>query len=275
MPQDKDMKRLVRSRMQQTGERYTQAKAALDKRAHVVVRNELHRQWVEWLGDKSKLHEAFEVLKALPESELLLLAVEGAAHPNWRVRRGSCRLLDDLTITPDSLMALERCLEDPEPRVRRAALHTLSCQHCKPEGCVVDQRAIFERMIHDRNRRVREGIVGTLGWTAHGQWSLDLLIKVAADDPSAHLRDLARRGIERMELMRRTNRERQLLPAELRMKTERHRGKWVSISQGRIIATGWGHRHLERAAGRHGYTDVRVYWVEDDENRFGPIDAEP
>lgn len=275
MPQDKDLKRLVRLRMQQTGERYTQAKTAVDNRAEPAAGNALHRQWVTWLGDKSRQQEGFRLLKALPDDELRPLAVAGASHDNWRIRRGCCRLLDDLAITADSLAALETCLEDPEPRVRRAALHTLSCQHCKPEGCVLDQRAIFERMITDRNRRVREGIVGTLEWTAKGGWQRDLLVKVAQNDPSVHLRATAQKGLNRIELMRRTNRERQELPPDLRAKTERHQGKWVSISGGRIIATSWGHGVLERAARRHGRTDARIYWVEDDENRFPDGEAQP
>lgn len=273
MPQDKDLKRLVRSRMQETGERYTQAKAALDNRARPDGIDPLHRQWVEWLGDKTKLHEAFRLLEGLPHDEIRALAIAGASHQNWRVRRGCCRLLDDLAITPESLAVLERGLQDPEPRVRRAAMHTLSCQECKPEGCVVDSRSIFERMAGDRNRNVRKMVLTSL-WSVKGPWVEDLLRRFL-DDPSAGLREKARREVDRLELMRRTNRERQKLPPDLLAKTERHRGRWVGIRDGRIVGVGGQMRTIQRAELRRGQTDLHVYWVDNAESHFPGEEAQP
>src|SRR5262249_19586286 len=47
---------------------------------------------------------------------------------------------------PVPLVHLWRALDDPDLRVRRSALHTLSCQHCKPSGCAPEVQPLFERM---------------------------------------------------------------------------------------------------------------------------------
>ena len=53
----------------------------------------------------------------------------------------------------------------------------------------------------------------------------------------------------------------QLVTPELVNKTERHPGKWVAISDGRIIDAGGHYRAMERTARKHGHDDVRTYWV--------------
>lgn len=263
MPQDKDLKRLVRARMAETGERYTAAKAVLDNRQRELPPEPPYVEWVEALAHVDGMHAAFARLKALPSDVLVGLAVTGTHHRDWRVRRSCCRLLDDLAFTPESLAALQRCLDDDEPRVRRAALHTLACQHCKPEGCVVDVRSVFERMVDDPSRKVRSMVVGPLTWSTDEPWALELLRHVARSDRSEALRVAAESGIESIEQKRSTDRERRHLPPDLVAKTDRHPNKWVAISGGRIVDVGWGASAaaLERAADRQGRRDVRYYWV--------------
>lgn len=262
MPKDKDLKRLVRARVAETGERYTTARAALVTRDPSAVDD---RKWhlVEGLGDPTTLHRSYEELKALPPDVLRPLTIAGTGHSNWRVRRGCCRLLDDLDFSSESYAALARCLDDPEPRVRRAAVHSLSCEHCKPDGCEVDPRPALERGARDPNRRVREMAVGPLTWGPRGRepWALRLLERVAADDPSPKLRQLARDALNRAELMARTDRERQELNSVLVKKTQRHTGKWVAIHDGRIVDAGRSSHAIRRAMNRRGYEDARIYWV--------------
>src|SRR5262249_57015276 len=116
--------------------------------------------------------------------------------------RASCRLLEDMAFTPASLAALQRALDDPEPRVRRSALHTLSCQHCKPSGCALEVQPLFERMARDPSRRVREAVLNPLGWQRHGPWAERLVEYMAVNDPSEKLREhaqgiLAGKALER------------------------------------------------------------------------------
>jgi hypothetical protein len=260
MPQDKDIKRLVRARMAETGERYTQAKAAVDTRSRSIDGQSRYQAWVDALGSNETRAAAYQSLKALPDDVLRTLAAHGTTHENWRIRRGCCQLLDDLAFATESLAALERCLDDPEPLVRRAALHSLSCQHCKPEGCEVDSRSVFERMATDPSRKVRKMVVTGL-WVRDGDWVKPLLQRMVDGDPSDYVRDLARSSIERIERARRSDAERRLLPPDLVAKTERHRGRWVAISEGRIVGAGNRFRALSRRQRRGLKSDVREYWV--------------
>jgi hypothetical protein len=260
MPQDKDFKRLVRTRMAATGEPYTKARSALDTRARDQRRDE-RTGWVDAMAEPATYHEAYRRLKLLSADVLLPLAVEGTLHSDWRIRRGMCRLLDDLAFTDESFAALVRCADDPEPRVRRAAVHSLGCQHCKPDGCVVDVKSVFERALKDPSRKVRQMAVGPLLYGIVEDWRTDLLHQIVSTDPSPILRRWAHLRLEELEFKRQSDVDRRQLPPDLVTKTERHPGKWVAISHGRIIDAGGHYRAMERTARKHGHDDVRTYWV--------------
>ena len=238
MPVDKDLKRLVRARMAATQENYTTARAALAPelpRVPTVERVDL-RALVSQLADPATARPAAATLKAQPPERLVPALVAGLESPEWRVRRSCCRLLDDVDFTPESLRALEGALDDPDPRVRRAALHTLSCQHCKPSGCALEIRPLFERMARDPSRRVREAVLYPLGWQRHGPWAERLVEQMAANDPSDQLREHARRILERRAFERAADAERRRLPECLRRKTERHPYQWVALDSERLVA---------------------------------------
>ena len=235
MPVDKDLKRLVRARMAATNENYTTARAAL---VPGVPRADL-RSLVSQLADLATAGSAETTLKAQPPERLLPALVAGLEMPEWRVRRSCCRLLDDLDFTPESLAALRRALDDRDPRVRRSALHTLSCQHCKPSGCALEVQPLFERMARDPSRRVREAVLNPLGWQRHGAWAERLVEYIAANDPSEKLRDNARRALAGRALERAADAERRRLPERLRLKTERHPFQWVALDGERLVAGSW------------------------------------
>jgi hypothetical protein len=74
-------------------------------------------------------------------------AIEGLRHAEWRVRRTSARLLDRVELTAESAAGLTRALDDEHPQVRRQAVRALSCDQCKPRGCVVDVRPVVLRIL--------------------------------------------------------------------------------------------------------------------------------
>jgi hypothetical protein len=235
MPVDKDVKRLVRARMAATNENYTTVRAAL---VPAVPRVDL-RALVSQLADPATAGPAAATLKARPPDRLVPALVAGLESREWRVRRSCCRLLDDLDFTPESLAALQRALDDPDPRVRRSALHTLSCQHCKPSGCALEVQSLFERMARDRSRRVREAVLNPLGWQRHGPWGERLVEYMAANDPSEKLRDNARGILAGKAFERAADAERRCLPERLRLKTERHPFQWVALDGERLVAGSW------------------------------------
>ena len=60
-------------------------------------------------------------LARLPEPERRAAAIEGLQHGSWRVRRTCAQLLDRVDLTPESVAALTRALDDEHPQVRRKA----------------------------------------------------------------------------------------------------------------------------------------------------------
>jgi HEAT repeat protein len=54
----------------------------------------------------------------------------GLSNPNPLIRRSCCELLDHWP-DPDGLPGLEALLSDSDADVRRAAAHTLTCEHCR------------------------------------------------------------------------------------------------------------------------------------------------
>jgi hypothetical protein len=235
MPIDKDLKRLVRARMAATKENYTTARAALVPDRPTVERVDL-AALVSKLADPATAGPAAAALKAQPPARLVPALVAGLGSPEWRVRRSCCRLLDDLDFTPESLAALQGALDDSDPRVRRSALHTLSCQHCKPSGCALEIQPLFERMSRDPSRRVREAVLNPLGWQRHGLWAERLVEHLAVDDPSQQLREHARRILAGKALERAADAERRRLPERLRLKTERHPFHWVALNGEWLVA---------------------------------------
>lgn len=237
MTTDKDFKRLVRQRMAETGERYTAARAALRPDGPPAAGAGRADRWIELLADPEQNQGAFRLLKELAPDDLRPLAIAGAGHGDPKVRRRSCMLLDDLALTPDSLLALEACTADDDPRVRAAALHTLACARCKPDGVCLDPRQVAERSAADRSARVRRGVVMELSWNpVHSDaWAVAMATRML-DDPSAEIRRYARAALDRIEHQRRTDDERRRLPEPLRTKTERHPGKWVAVVDGGIAA---------------------------------------
>lgn len=235
MPVDKDLKRLVRARMAATNENYTTARAALVPAVHRVDLGAL----VSQLHDPATAGPAAATLKAQPPKRLVPALIAGLGSPDWRVRRSCCRLLDDLDFTPESLAALQRALADPDPRVRRSALHTLSCQHCKPSGCALEVQPLFERMARDPSRRVRDAVLNPLGWQRHGPWAERLVEYMAVNDPSEKLREHAGGVLAAKAFERAADAERRRLPERLRLKTERHPFQWVALDGERLVAGSW------------------------------------
>lgn len=99
-------------------------------------------------------HDAYLALTARGANGLEA-AIRGLRHPSPVVRRYAADLMDhfgDDTCVPPLL----ELLNDPVPKVRRQAVHSLSCQRCKTTPLSIDYTDILiDKMLNDPNQRVR------------------------------------------------------------------------------------------------------------------------
>src|SRR5215467_1227157 len=109
---------------------------------------------VEQLGTRD--HEAAEITLASRGEAGIAAAIWGLSHPNVRVR-GGCAAFMDHHGTDACFAALRQvALHDPAPSVRRMAVHSATCQECKPCPLTGDLIGLLiEVALRDLNRRVR------------------------------------------------------------------------------------------------------------------------
>jgi HEAT repeat protein len=80
----------------------------------------------------------------------------GLSHPNVRVRGGCAGFLDHHGTDACFESLRQVALHDPAPSVRRIAVHSATCQECKPCPLTGDLVGLLiEVALKDRNRRVR------------------------------------------------------------------------------------------------------------------------
>jgi hypothetical protein len=267
MPQDKDFKRLIRERMALTGERYTASRRTLINGRPTTPDKREVRGWLELLALPDQAgpgDTAYKRIASLPTEQRRGCAIQGLRHESWRVRRRCALLLDDLALTNETIIELKQLLEDPHPKVRGAALHTLTCEHCKPEACDIRVRPIAESMLNDPNANVRrQALGGIAGWTGDiaDEEALSTLGRVAELDRSAKVRSDANGLLKWHRAKQRGDAERLSLPSDTRARVDRHKGKWVAVSQGSVIAVAQFLGPVHDAIKGMGRTDAVVCWV--------------
>jgi len=90
-------------------------------------------------------------------------AKQAFRHPDWRVRR-SCVGFMDHHADQSCTRGLIQALKDSNACVRRNAIHSLSCDRCKPEPLTLDVIPyVIDVALHDRSMRVRRTAVMLLG----------------------------------------------------------------------------------------------------------------
>ena len=172
MPQNKDLKRLVRQRMAETGERYTVARASivgppgldedLDRRRRLAAQVQQFAHKHERLDALRELQGAvtateMRAMGPLPDDTIDAL-ITGLGDPHPQVRYWCAAVLDHAT-NERAVLAVVPLLDDPVDRVRRMAVHALGCVACKPAGSAELPDDLMERLAGmaetDPNAKVR------------------------------------------------------------------------------------------------------------------------
>ncbi len=137
---------------------------------HVVgarQRADYLRHQVELLRNRGNWRVELAACQALDRAgqEGLEAAIEGMSHPDSLVRRGCAGYMDHRG-TDACVPELTRlALSDPVPNVRRTAVHSLTCQRCKPCALSGDLVGLLVRVaLEDANTRVRLEAVSGLCW---------------------------------------------------------------------------------------------------------------
>ena len=123
---------------------------------------------VERLDQVDGKHDTISALRAGGEDAKPAL-LRGLQHPAWRVRPGCLRELDHTIVDDPTRRAVLQGLDDPHRKVRRAALHVLGCEVCKPEGYCgiegVDLEATYlDTAVNDRSGRVQSSALAHFMW---------------------------------------------------------------------------------------------------------------
>src|SRR5215467_6369514 len=109
---------------------------------------------VEQLGTRD--HEAAEATLAARGEAGVAATIWGLSHPNVRVRGGCAAFMDHHGTDACFASLRQVALHDPAPSVRRMAVHSASCQECKPCPLTGDLIGLLiEVALRDLNRRVR------------------------------------------------------------------------------------------------------------------------
>lgn len=121
-------------------------------------------------------------LAALDRALLPALSWGAISHPDATVRRLCLDYLDHLAV-PESAQVFLTALTDPVPRVRRHAIHALTCEACKDQPLRADVLTPLRRVIvADPNPKVRYEALRTL------------LSRTDSEAGSAAIEDVVARG---------------------------------------------------------------------------------
>ncbi len=121
----------------------------------------------------------------------------GLSHQNVSVRRGCAGFMDHHG-TDACFAALQQvALHDPAPSVRRVAVHSASCQRCKPCPLTGDLVGLLvQAALSDSNRRVRENAIGGLRYQPRDPRAVAALEEILRTETDPRLRREAHHALK-------------------------------------------------------------------------------
>lgn len=153
---------------------------------HDAVPTRELQERAEQLGDHDwrMIMEAATALASAGQAGLVAV-LWGLSHPNARVRRGCAGFLDHHATDACIPQLRWVALHDPASKVRRVAVHSVTCQQCKPSPLSGDLVGLLVQVAQsDPNRRVREKAIGGLRsqpWDARAVAALEQILRTETD----------------------------------------------------------------------------------------------
>lgn len=125
--------------------------------------------------------------------------VAGSSHRRPQVRAACISLMDHFA-DERCCDAIERCLRDTSPLVRRHAVHAVGCQRCKPRPLPMDVvGSLIERVMEDPSDRVRRVAVHQLGLQPYDPRAVNSLVRVISESADDGLVARARHALREQE----------------------------------------------------------------------------
>ncbi|HEX5503992.1 MAG TPA: HEAT repeat domain-containing protein [Thermomicrobiales bacterium] len=139
------------------------------------------------------------VVEAGASDAIVAALVAGLDHPSPRVRHDCAQAVDHFA-DARCVGPLRRLTDDPVPRVRRVALHSLSCEECKltplPAGGDV-VATLIDHALADPSINVRRHATYGLGTRGDDPRAVAALRDLLAREPDRAIQRAARQGLRR------------------------------------------------------------------------------
>jgi hypothetical protein len=124
----------------------------------------------------------------------------GLSHPNARVRRGCAGFMDHHGTDACFPELQWTALHDPAPSVRRVAVHSASCQRCKPCPLTGDLVGLLVQVaLSETNRRVRENAIWGLCHQPQDARAVGALEEILRSETDARLRRGAHHALKHQD----------------------------------------------------------------------------
>ena len=124
----------------------------------------------------------------------------GLSHPNARVRRGCAGFMDHHATDACFPRIQWVALHDPAAKVRRVAVHSATCQQCKPSKLSGDLVGLLVQVAQsDPNKRVREKAIGGLRSHPPNARAVAALEQILRTETDAHLRSQAHHALKHQD----------------------------------------------------------------------------
>ena len=122
----------------------------------------------------------------------------GLAHPKVRVRRGCADFMDHHGTDACLVPLREVALHDPAPSVRRVAVHSVTCQRCKPVPLTGDLIGLLvEVALTETSRRTREQAIWGMRFQPHDARAVAALEQILRTETDQRLRGAAHHALKR------------------------------------------------------------------------------
>ena len=124
----------------------------------------------------------------------------GLSHPNARVRRGCAGFLDHHATDACIPQLQWAALHDPASKVRRVAVHSVTCQQCKPSPLIGDLVGLLVQVAQsDPNRRVREKAIAGLRSQPRDARPVAVLEQILNTETDRHLLHQAHHALKHQD----------------------------------------------------------------------------